>query len=142
MHTTPRNFAWLAVRTSLLAVLALVALFASSDHVSAATFNPNGTACLDNEDTPADCDGDSSPGAVTGAATSFNLPAPDANFSAVVSFLPPDFDVPKDADIPDGAIIAQLTSDDLNKMGSCITDAIQPVAGVKRTTTCLTLELG
>ena len=39
-------------------------------------------------------------------------------------------------------IIAQLTSDDLNKMGSCITDAIQPVAGVKRTTTCLTLELG
>ena len=38
-------------------------------------------------------------------------------------------------------IIAQLESDDLNKMGSCITETIQPVHGVKRTTTCLSLDL-
>ena len=38
-------------------------------------------------------------------------------------------------------VIAQLEADDLNKLGSCITEAIQTITGVKRTTTCLTLVL-
>ena len=38
-------------------------------------------------------------------------------------------------------VIAQLQADDLNKLGSCITEAIQTITGVKRTTTCLTLVL-
>ncbi len=39
-------------------------------------------------------------------------------------------------------VIAQLEADDLNKLGACITESIQTIGGVKRTTTCLTLELG
>lgn len=38
-------------------------------------------------------------------------------------------------------VVAQLSAEDLNKMGSCITEAIQTITGVKRTTTCLTLVL-
>ena len=38
-------------------------------------------------------------------------------------------------------VICQLEADDLNKMGSAITQSIQTVNGVKRTTTCLTVQL-
>ena len=38
-------------------------------------------------------------------------------------------------------VIVQLEAGDLNQMGTCITEAIQTVAGVKRTTTCLTVHL-
>jgi DNA-binding Lrp family transcriptional regulator len=39
-------------------------------------------------------------------------------------------------------VIAQLESDDLDKLGRAITDAIQQVDGVQRTTTCLVVKLG
>ena len=39
-------------------------------------------------------------------------------------------------------VIAQLESDDLDKLGRAITDAIQQVDGVQRTTTCLVVRLG
>ena len=38
-------------------------------------------------------------------------------------------------------VIGQLQADDLNKLGTCITEAIQTIHGVNRTTTCLTLLL-
>ena len=38
-------------------------------------------------------------------------------------------------------VIVHLEADDLNQMGTCITQAIQTVDGVKRTTTCLTVHL-
>ena len=39
-------------------------------------------------------------------------------------------------------VIAMLEADDLNALGACITESIQTVAGVKRTTTCLSVALG
>lgn len=39
-------------------------------------------------------------------------------------------------------VIAQIESDDLDKLGRAITDAIQQVDGVQRTTTCLVVKLG
>ena len=39
-------------------------------------------------------------------------------------------------------VIAQLESDDLDKLGRAITDGIQQVEGVQRTTTCLVVRLG
>jgi DNA-binding Lrp family transcriptional regulator len=39
-------------------------------------------------------------------------------------------------------VIAQIESDDLDKLGRAITDAIQQVDGVPRTTTCLVVRLG
>ena len=39
-------------------------------------------------------------------------------------------------------VIVQLEADDLDKLGNCITDGIQRVEGVQRTTTCLAVRLG
>lgn len=39
-------------------------------------------------------------------------------------------------------VIAQMEADDLDKLGNCITDGIQRVDGVQRTTTCLCVRLG
>ena len=38
-------------------------------------------------------------------------------------------------------VVAQIEAEDLNRLGGCITEAIQTITGVKRTTTCLTLML-
>lgn len=39
-------------------------------------------------------------------------------------------------------VVVQLEADDLDRLGNCITDGIQAVSGVKRTTTCLAVRLG
>lgn len=39
-------------------------------------------------------------------------------------------------------VIVQLEADDLDKLGNSITDGIQRVEGVQRTTTCLAVKLG
>jgi len=39
-------------------------------------------------------------------------------------------------------VIALLESDDLDKLGRAITEGIQTVEGVQRTTTCLVVRLG
>ena len=39
-------------------------------------------------------------------------------------------------------VIALLESDDLDRLGRAITDGIQQVEGVQRTTTCLVVRLG
>lgn len=39
-------------------------------------------------------------------------------------------------------VVVQLEADDLDKLGNCITDGIQRVDGVQRTTTCLAVNLG
>ncbi len=38
-------------------------------------------------------------------------------------------------------VIVQLEADDLDRLGNAITDALQKVAGVQRTTTCLAVRL-
>ena len=59
-----------------------------------------------------------------------NLQLPDARIVSVDAVTGP-FDV-----------IALLESDDLDKVGRAITDGIQQVDGVQRTTTCLVVLLG
>ncbi|MHB8376450.1 MAG: Lrp/AsnC ligand binding domain-containing protein [Dehalococcoidia bacterium] len=39
-------------------------------------------------------------------------------------------------------VIVRLEADDLDKLGNAITDGIQRVEGVQRTTTCLAVKLG
>ena len=38
-------------------------------------------------------------------------------------------------------VICLVEADNLEQLGACITDSIQTVAGVKRTTTCLTIQV-
>ena len=39
-------------------------------------------------------------------------------------------------------VIVQMEADDLDKLGNAITDGIQHIEGVARTTTCLAVRLG
>ena len=39
-------------------------------------------------------------------------------------------------------VIVQMEADDLDKLGSAITEGIQRIEGVQRTTTCLAVRLG
>ena len=39
-------------------------------------------------------------------------------------------------------VIVQMEADDLDKLGNAITDGIQRLEGVQRTTTCLAVRLG
>ena len=39
-------------------------------------------------------------------------------------------------------VIVQLEADDLDQLGKCITEELQAVDGVQRTTTCLAVSLG
>lgn len=39
-------------------------------------------------------------------------------------------------------VIVQLDAEDLDQLGKCITEELQAVAGVQRTTTCLAVSLG
>ncbi len=38
-------------------------------------------------------------------------------------------------------VIVQMEAEDLDKLGNCITDGIQRIEGVQRTTTCLAVRL-
>ncbi len=118
---------WLGTVTLLAVLLAVVTLIGGADHSFAATFNPTGAACLDNETTPAKCDGDSAPGAVSGITTAFNLPKGDANFSAVISFYPPEWFIANGNDIPDGAMVGKLTAGaTLGLIGGACDGALTP----------------
>lgn len=39
-------------------------------------------------------------------------------------------------------VIVQMEADDLDKLGNAITEGIQSIEGVQRTTTCLAVRLG
>jgi DNA-binding Lrp family transcriptional regulator len=39
-------------------------------------------------------------------------------------------------------VIAQMEADDLDKLGRAITEGLQRIEGVQRTTTCLAVKLG
>jgi DNA-binding Lrp family transcriptional regulator len=39
-------------------------------------------------------------------------------------------------------VIVQMEADDLDKLGNAITEGIQSIQGVQRTTTCLAVRLG
>ncbi len=38
-------------------------------------------------------------------------------------------------------VIVQLEADDLDRLGKCITDEVQQIDGIQRTTTCLAVNL-
>ncbi len=110
MQRILKDLRWLGGVTSAAVLLAVVTLMGGADHTFAATFNPTGEACLDNETTPAKCDGDSTPGAISGITTAFDLPKGDANFSATVNFIPSEWFIANGNDIPDGALVGLLTA--------------------------------
>lgn len=53
---------------------------------------------------------DPAPGANSDVTVSLDLPGPHYNFRLIVTFLPPDWEVAADTDIPDGAVTGELSS--------------------------------
>jgi len=76
----------------------------------ASTFNPTYEACLDNATTGTECDGTAAAGANDDILTKTNIASGDANFGLLVGFIPPDFTVTADEDVPDGAVTGTLFS--------------------------------
>ena len=105
---------------ALTAAIAIAGLVASSDTAFAVSFNPAASLCVVDSEGDADCNGtaathadikgtfciglgeDCAPG--TGDETT------DLQFGGTVNFAPPDWVISKDADVPDGALVANLTS--------------------------------
>ncbi len=83
-----------------LALLLVVSVTSSGDSAASSSFSPTGTLHFS----------DTTPGVNPDVITAFNLAAPDPNFSAVVAFTPTELAIPKDADIPDGALVGSLNS--------------------------------
>ena len=110
----------LAAITALALVAVLTIFVASQDSTAAPNFQPGGFACFENQDTAAECDGDSSPGAITDIHGRFCIgwnqdcsvkdsPVTDSNFGLVIGFGDPVFVGPDTP--PIGTIVGRLTSE-------------------------------
>jgi hypothetical protein len=66
----------------------------------AGTFNPTSTYGLS----------DSSPGASADIESTFQILAPDLYYGAIVNFTPPEWGIARDADVPDGAWVADFSA--------------------------------
>ena len=94
------RYAFLLATASLIA-LALVLLAENPSTTDATTFAPTLDATIS----------DSSPGANADLTYDFQIQAPDANFGIIVAFVPPEFGIATDADVPDGAIVGELRAE-------------------------------
>lgn len=88
------------VRLSLALLIAVAILLAlgPAHRGSATSFDPHLDITLS----------DTTPGAATDITLDFSIDAPDANFQAIVSFLPLETGMATDADVPDGALAGRL----------------------------------
>ena len=128
-RTVTRRSLTASVATSL-ALLAAAVLFLvsiGSDTAYATSFNPTATAAL----------ADSTTGANSNIVTTFDVPAPNSNFGAIINFIPPQFFVAADADVDNGAsgavLTAQATLGLLN--GPCAPSGIAPTFDMMDATT-------
>ncbi len=85
-------------------------------------FAPGGVICFENLESGAECDGDTAPGAPADIRSKFcvgwnadcsvrDSPVIDSNFGALVSFTPPEWNLPQGDTIPVGAIAGRLDSE-------------------------------
>ncbi len=101
--------------------MAALVMFLSTQDTSATAppFEPGGIWCLELIDSPAECDGDPSPGAASDVRNRFCIgwdatcatkdsPVVDSNFGPLVSFAPAAFNIPQGNTIPTGAIVGYL----------------------------------
>ncbi len=93
-----------------LALALLTVLAGRETQAQMVVFNPTSEVCLDNALTGPECDGSRAPGASDDTLAKTVIPAPNPNFGGLVGFIPADFTVARDADIPDGAVTGTLSS--------------------------------
>lgn len=93
-----------------LALALLTVLAGRETQAQTVIFNPTSEVCLNNALTGTPCDGSRAPGASDDILAKTFIPAPNPNFGSLVGFIPADFTVARDADIPDGAVVGTLSS--------------------------------
>jgi hypothetical protein len=101
------------------AVAALVALSAWITPAAGVGFSPVGGACLDEYETPdadpfaggspGECDGDSTLGAISSVTFTLGHFSANGIHESLIFFLPPEWAVWKDTEVPDGFPAAELT---------------------------------
>ncbi len=85
-------------------------------------FDPGGVVCFEYLESTPECDGDTSPGTATDIFSKFcigwnddcsvkDTTITDSNFGALVSFTPPEWNVPRGDTIPVGALAGRLESE-------------------------------
>lgn len=85
-------------------------------------FSPGGVICFENLESPPECDGDTAPGAPADLRSKHCVgwnadcsvkdnPVSDSNFGALVSFTPPEWNLPRGDTIPVGALAGRLESE-------------------------------
>lgn len=101
---------------AIIIVVAVASLMHSSRSGDATTFRPSPPAirlCADGTGAAIPsftCTPSTATNANLDSVTSFDIPAPDANFTGIVTYTPDTFDIATDAALPDGAIVGQLQS--------------------------------
>ena len=95
-----RSYQRIVFRVLLLAFVGLAALAGPGTGDSAATFQPSWTASLT----------DPGPGAASDITFQLSIPAPDANFSRLIAFIPPEFAVSDGDSITNGAFTGNVTA--------------------------------
>lgn len=98
MYPVKRFFVSLRAFGLAAALALLLVVVSGSDTAHAIPFTPEATIKVT----------DSTPGKAADIISTFGVKTGDSNFGAVVSFTPPDWTVAKDADVPNGAIVAFL----------------------------------
>jgi hypothetical protein len=81
-----------------LCVLALVTLLGTVDTIRAGTFNPESETTVDNPVA----------GAHSGFKIRFNVPQGDVQFGAAISFIPPEWEITPDEEIPLGTVVGRV----------------------------------
>jgi hypothetical protein len=95
-----RRYGLLSSGLVLSALAVVVVAVALRTTVGAVTFDPTFDASVS----------DSAAGARADVTTEFGLPTGDANFTQQTTFTPPQFTVPEDADVPNGAVVGDVTA--------------------------------
>jgi len=99
-HSLARFCQRIVFRGSLFALVALTAVLTGASDASAATFQPAWTASLADPD----------PGAASDITIELSIPAPDLNFSRLITFVPPEFGVSDGDSITNGAFTGNVTA--------------------------------
>ena len=99
-------------------LLAMLIVLGGTDSTYAATFNPVMRFCFDDFSTsdpnptetgdPGECDGDNSASSPSTFALGFDLPKGDANFAAIVTYIPSEWVIPRGDEFPIGTKVGLL----------------------------------
>ncbi len=143
------NFARLRILGAVAALgvaIAVIGVVARSDTAYAQVFNPCGLLAISDSSPGANANIESTFGVGIGADCRAIPPepsdTPDLQFAATINFTPPEWGVYRDADVPDGAIVADLSSiAQLGLLGGACKNRLFPQFDMMDATTDMSVQV-